>query len=177
MPDGTLSVGYESEITTNDDGRRSFFNINRTMDLPSGSLSLTLGTTGASTVGTDPLVQADYVRQLSTAVLTFVISQSVNTDPDNNEEINTRLTAAYDQQINSLSGFGVNLSFFDRNELQDDPNDGQRLDVSLIYRHSLTRDWGLVGGYTHRFSTEDIGEDRRSNTVFVGLERNFSWTR
>ena len=174
-PNGTVGLDYSSDVASNVDGRRSSLSVSRTMDLPRGALSLTLGATGTDTVGRDPLVQADYRHALSSSVLTFGLSQTVNTDDDNNEEINTRLRASYDQEINSLSSFGVSLSFFDRNELQDDPNDGQRLDISLTYRHDLTRDWGLVGGFTHRFSTEDAGEDRSSNTIFVGIERSFSW--
>lgn len=174
-PNGTVGFDYSSDISSNLDGRRSSLSVNRSIELPRGSLFLALGATGTDAVGSDPLVQANYRHVLPTALLSFGLSQSVNINDDNNEEINTRLQASYNQELNSLSSFGVSLSFFDRNELQDDPNDGQRLDISLTYRHDLTPDWGLVGGVTHRFSTEDSGTDRRSNTVFVGLERSFSW--
>ncbi|WP_300064278.1 hypothetical protein [uncultured Roseobacter sp.] len=175
LPNGALGVNYASDITSNDDGRRSSFSVRRTMQLPRGALSLTLGATGTDSLGTDPLVQADYVHNLPTGTVSVGLSQSVNTDNDNNEEINTRLNAAYNQQVNSLSSFGVSLSFFDRDELGETGNDAQRFDVSLSYRYALTRDWGLVGGYRHRLSTQDNAEDRSSNTVFLGVERNFSW--
>jgi hypothetical protein len=175
VPDGSLAMSYASNVSTNDDGRRSFLSASRTMVLPRGSLSLTLGLTGAEAIGRDPLVQANYSHTLPTGQISLGLSQTVRTDTDNNEEISTSLSAGYSQQINSLSSLGINLSFFNRNELQENDNDGQRLDVSVSYRYALTRDWGVVSGVSHRFSTEDRGEDRSSNTVFVGLDRNFSW--
>jgi hypothetical protein len=68
------------------------------------------------------------------------------------------------------------VAFFNRNELGNNPNDGQRYDINLTYRYALTRDWGLLGGYSHRVSTSDNDNDRRSNTIFIGLERSFGWT-
>ena len=132
--------------------------------------------TGSGTLGSDPLVDISYRQQRPSGVLSFGLSQRVNTDNNNNEEITTSLRASYDHQINNVSSFGLSGSFFNRNELQQGGNDGQRIDLSLTYRHDLTRDWGLVGGYTHSLSAEDNRRDRRSNTIFVGLQRSFAWS-
>lgn len=175
LSNGSLGVRYSSDVSTSNDGRRSFFSVSRRMDLPRGSLSLTLGITGSDTIGNDPLLEVDYTYDLPAGRLTFGLSQRVTTDNQNNEEINTRLRAGYNQEISDLSSFGINISFFNRNELQDVPNDGQRIDVNLNYRYALTQDWGLISGFSHRVSTEDLGADRRSNTIFVGFDRNFSW--
>lgn len=175
LPNGSLGLEFASDVSSNEDGRRSSLYVMRQMELPRGALSLTLGVTGAGVVGTNPLVDVAYLHELSTASLSFSISQNVVTDSNNDEDINTTLRANYDQEINNVSSFGLGLSFFNRNELQDDENDGKRIDINLTYRHDLTRDWGLVSGVTHSFSTEDDSEDRRSNTVFVGLQRSFDW--
>lgn len=175
-PNGTWALRYASDVTSNDAGRRAFLAVDRDMELPRGDLSVSLGLTGVDTIGEDPLVQVDYRHNLQTAFLTFGLSQRVVTDDNNNEEINTSLRAAYDQTINRVSGYGVSVDFFNRNELSETPNDGQRIDVNLTYRHDLTKDWGVVGGIRHSLSTEDTGRDRRSNTVFMGLQRSFNWT-
>ena len=75
-PNGTVGLDYSSDVASNVDGRRSSLSVSRTMDLPRGALSLTLGATGTDTVGRDPLVQADYRHALSSSVLTFGLSQS-----------------------------------------------------------------------------------------------------
>jgi hypothetical protein len=175
LPNGSVGLRYASDVVTNDDGRRSYFAVTRDMELPRGALSFALGVTGSDTVGTDPLAELDYQYQLPTATVSVGLSQRVVTDDDNQEEINTTLSAGFDKRINSLSSLGVNFAYFNRNELGENPNDGDRIDVSLSYRYDLTRDWGLVSGISHAYATEDIGEDRRRTTVFVGLQRSFSW--
>ena len=177
VPNGDWALNFSSDVEANDNGRRSFLSVSRDMELPRGALSLDLGVTGAGDViGTNPLIQADYTHAMPTSQLSFGLSQRVVVDDDNNEQINSSLRASYNQQINSLSSFGLSFSFFNRNELQEDGNDGQRFDLSLSYRYDLTRDWGLVGGVSHAFATEDDEEDRTQNTIFVGLQRSFNWS-
>ena len=175
MANASLGLRFSSDVTSNDNGRRSFLSVTRDVELPRGALSVELGVTGADTIGSDPLVNISYRHQLPTAALTFGVSQSVNTDNDNDEQINTSLRAGYDQQINSKSSYGVSATFLDRNDLSGTGDDGQRIDLSLNYRHDLTSDWGLVSGISHAFSTEDNEEDRRRTTIFVGLQRSFNW--
>jgi hypothetical protein len=176
MPDGSMGLSYASDVTSNDGGRRSFLSVSRDMDLPRGDLAFSLGVTGTDTIGTDPLVNVGYRHELSTALLSFNLSQNVNTDSDNVEQTRTSLRANYNQQINNLSSFGASIGFFNINDLGVTGNDSQRVDISLSYRYDLTRDWGLVSGYRHSLLTRDTQSDRSSNTIFVGLERSFNWT-
>jgi hypothetical protein len=177
MPNGSLGLTFESDVASNDNSRRSFLSVNRDMELPRGSLSYSLGVTSAgSAIGLNPLVDVNYTHIRPTQQISLGLSQRVNTDEDNNEEINTSLRASFDQQINNTSSFGINASFFNRNQLGDNQNDGRRFEVGLTYRHDLTRDWGLVGGYSYTRSTEDNDRDRNRNTIFVGLQRSFDWS-
>ncbi|MEP1202168.1 MULTISPECIES: hypothetical protein [Rhodobacterales] len=175
MPKGSVGLQFSSDITSNDNGRRSYLSVTRNLELPRGDLSVELGVTGADTIGNNPLVNINYQHELPTAALSFGVSQRVVIDSDNNEQINTTLRAGYDQQINSQSSYGVSATFYDRNDLSGAEDDGQRIDISLNYRHDLTRDWGLVSGISYAHSTEDDGEDRRQTTIFVGLQRSFDW--
>lgn len=175
MPSGALGLSYVSSVSSNDDGRRSTLTVSRDWELPQGALSLSLGVTGADTIGSDPLIQANYRHNLRSAQINFGLSQSVVTDDDNNEDINTSLQASYDQQINSLSSLGLSMSFFNREELDTTGNDSQRINLGLNYRYNLTRDWGLVSGISHTLVTEDGSADRDRTTVFLGLERSFNW--
>ncbi|WP_282154072.1 hypothetical protein [Ruegeria atlantica] len=176
MPNGTIGLRYASEVFANADGRRSFLSFSRDMDLPRGALAFSLGVTGTDAIGSDPLIEVDYQYDLPAAQLSFGLSQRVVVDEDDNENINTSLRAAYDQEINNLSSFGFSVDFFNRNELGDDSNDSQRLDVGFTYRHDLTRDWGLESGITHTLLTEEDDPDRSRTTLFVGLERSFTFS-
>jgi hypothetical protein len=175
VPNGSIGLSYASNVTSNDDGRRSFLSASRELDLPRGALAVSLGVTGADAVGTDPLVDISYRHERSTSLLSFGLSQSVRTNDDNQEQVLTSLRANFDQQINSLSSFGTSIGFFDVDDLDVIGNDSQRVDISLSYRYDLTPDWGLVSGYTYSLSKENNASDRSSNTVFVGLQRSFNW--
>lgn len=175
LPNGTIGLRFASEVFANEDGRRSFFSVSRDMDLPRGALGVTLGVTGSDVVGTDPLIEADYRYDLPAGQLTFGISQRVVVDDEDNEDINTTLRAAYDQQINRLSSFGFNVGLFDRNALDDDGDDGQRIEIGFSYRYDLTRDWGLVSGITYTTLSDDDDDDRDRTTLFVGVQRSFNW--
>lgn len=176
MPNGLIEARYASEVFANDDGRRSFLSFRRALDLPNGALDLTLGVTGSDEVGTDPLVEANYRQNLPTGQLTLAVRQQVVVDDDDNEDINTSLRAAYDHEINPVSGFGFNIGFFDRSSLAGDTDDSQRIDIGLNYRYDLTRDWGLVSGITYTAIDEDNEDDRDRTTVFIGLARSFSFS-
>jgi hypothetical protein len=176
MTNGTLGLSLSSDVSSNDGGRRSFLTVSRDMDLSRNSaLAFSLGATSSEATGTDPLFDVSYSHDLKTARLAFGLSQTVRTGSENDERINTTLRVNYDHLINNISSLGFNLAFFDRNALGGTGTDGQRIDVGLTYRHELTRDWGLVGGVSHILSSSDNEADRSSNTIFVGLERNFSW--
>ena len=174
LSNGTVGARYSSDVFANDDGRRSFLSVNRDMELPRGDLFLSLGVTGSDTVGTDPLMEVTYRHDLPTGQMLFEFNQRVVVDDDDNEDINTTLRASYDQEINSLSGYGISLALFDRNAL-DGGDDAQRYDLEFTYRHDLTRDWGLVSGISYTFLEEDNEADRDRTTVFIGLQRSFNW--
>lgn len=177
LTNGTLGATLSSDVSSNDDGRRSFFTVDRAMDLSRRArLSYSLGGTRSENSAFEPLINIDYAYALPTSEVSFGLSQRVNTDSDNREQVSTTLNAGYQHQINSLSSLSADLSIFDRNELGVNANDAQRIDISLSYRYAVTRDWGIVSGYTHRRSLSDTAEDRVSNTVFLGLQRNFSWS-
>ena len=57
----------------------------------------------------------------------------------------------------------------------DDVEDSQRLNATLSVSQSLTQDWRLVGGYTYSQAEDETDGTTTSNTVFVGISRNFDW--
>lgn len=175
MTNGTISIGYASDVFANDDGRRSFLSVTRDLTLQRGSLSLSLGVTGTEVVGDEPLIEANYFYELPNARFNFSFGQSVSVGDEDDEDINTSLRASYDQRINDLSSFSINFDFFNRNELEDGGDDGQRYNIGATYRRDLTGAWGLVGGVSYTLLTEDDDEDRDRMTVFVGLQRSFNW--
>lgn len=177
LTNGSMGLSFVSDVESNDNGRRSTLRFRRQIDFArDASLNVALGLTGAGDViGTDPLIDVDYRKFLRDGQINLSMSQAVVTDTNNDEEINTRIRAGYEKQINNLSSLGASIALFNRNELDNDGDDDRRIDLNLTYNYDLTRDWGLVSGYRYTISEEDGTQDRTSNTVFVGLRRNFDW--
>lgn len=176
VPDGSWGVDFTTDVTTNNDGRRSSLTVRRDMELLTGTLNYSFGLTGADLVGTDPLFSLDYLHSLPDGQISVGLAQDVRTDDDNDERINTQLRAAYDKRVNAGSSFGASVALFDVNDLSASGDDSQRIDLSFTYRYDLTRDWGLVGSFTHARLREDNDADRSRNTIFVGVQRSFNWS-
>jgi predicted porin len=177
LTNGSLGLSFGSDVSSNDTGRRSFVSIDRDLDLPrGGTLSYSLGVTESEDSGIDPLLGLNYAYDLPTARVSVGLTQEVSSDSDNQEEINTAFNASYTREINALSSLGASLEFLDRNALGDSADDAQRVEVSLTYEYTLTRDWGVVSGVSHTLSTSDGDPDRSRNTIFIGLQRSFAWS-
>lgn len=175
LPNGSLALSFGSDVSSNASGRRSNFTIRRAMELPRGSLSFAFGLTKTDSGDAEPLMELNYRHELPSATLSVGLRQTVNTTSSNDEELNTRLRASYSQRLNAVSSLDASLSFFDRKGLSGGLADAQLIDLGLSYRRELTQDWGLVGGVSRRISSESGRSDNRSSTVFLGVERSFSW--
>ncbi|MEP1356281.1 MAG: hypothetical protein ABJX32_04415 [Tateyamaria sp.] len=174
LKNGSLRFELNSDVVSNDDSRRGYFGVARSMELPRGQgLSYSLGLTRSDSTGFDPLVALDYRYDLPTGQINIGLTQFVATNDNNEESINTRLRASTSRQINSVSTIGANVSFYNVNELGDTGEDSQRFSVGLSYERVLTRDWSLISGYSYILRKSDDTSDRDSNTVFVGLSRRF----
>ena len=174
LPNGSLRGRLSTEIEQN--GRRDSFSVDRDYELKNGNFGWTFGGSQSEVADFSPIYGLRYNTELVRGGnLGANLSQTYNVDADGDEEINTNLTVSYNQALSRVSNFSTSFSFRDNNVVSGDEADASRWDLSLRYRHNLTRDWGLVGGYTRSFATADDEADRSSNTVFVGIDRSFGW--
>jgi hypothetical protein len=173
LKNGTLAGKLSSEIGEN--GRRTEVRITRAMELKRGTLSFSAGATRTDGFEIQPLLGIDYAYELPRAQISVALSQRTDTDEDGEETLLGSLTVGYRQQLTARSSLAATAALRQVDVLEDGGNDTSRIDLSLSYTHELTEDWGLTGGYTHALNRSDAEADVSSNTVFVGLERNFRW--
>lgn len=173
-PNGTLAVSFASDISST--GRRNNLSVERSMELPRGALSYSLGVTKSDNTDLEPTLGLTYEQELARGSFNVSLTQTALTDNDDDEALRTRLSAGYSQEINTISGWDAGLSFADYNVLTVGGTDTRRIDLDLSYRRELTRDWDLRVGYEHAYLTETGSANKRSNTVFVTLERSFSFS-
>ena len=108
-------------------------------------------------------------------MLSANLSQSFNVANDGAETVYTSMKLSYQTALTRVSNISTAFTFRDSKGVNVDGEDASRMDLSVRYRHELARDWGLVGGYTYSYATEDGQDDRSTNTVFVGLDKTFNW--
>lgn len=171
---GTIGARYSSRISAA--GRRDTVWLDRALDLPQGALSLSLGLTDSENTDTRALAALSYSREIPTGAISASLTQSAETAlEDDDEVLRTRVELSYDYQINSDATLRAGVNFADIDGLSDDASDSQRTRLNVTYNHGLTNDWDLTTGFEHSFASRDSGNQRTTNTLFMGLERSFSF--
>mgnify|MGYP002621465074 CR=1 FL=1 len=124
----------------------------------------------------DPTYSLSFAQELPRgAQLSLQASQEFQTIGTGDEAINSRVSANYSTPISTVSSLTASVNYRDTNGLGTNTDNATRLDLGLSYTHSLAQDWGLTGGYSRSFASEDGEQDRTSDTVFVGLQKTFEW--
>lgn len=162
--------------TVNQNGTRTSLSFGRDLQLPNGTFYGLVGVThtpGGSNRLTGSLA---YSHTLRSSNITMSGARSVSTNGLNQDVLNTRLSLAYAYAINNNSA--VNLSVdWGRSEGADNSvgiNTTNRTTLRASYSYALTQDWNMIGGVQLRHRNDTTG-DAQSNSVFVTLDRNFSF--
>lgn len=172
LRNGTLTADLDSTITSG--GRQTTALVGRDMELRTGALNYSFGVLRVQGAATQPIANVNYIHELPRGQFNVGLSQSGSIDGFNRNIVNTTLTAGFTQSINASSDWNAGLSLFDTNVLGVD-EDSMRIDFDLSYNREVTRDWDMVVGYRHSKSKSDLNADRDSNTLFVRLQRDFTF--
>lgn len=165
LPNG--SAGATLSARTNQDGTRTSFSLSRSMELPRGSVSGSLGVTRSPAGDIFTTASMSYRHPLPRGNFSLALNRGIGTDANDNDVARTALSMGYSHQINALSNLNLNASFVSR----DDGSD-ERASLGATYRQQFTRDWGVNLGY--RYDTRDRGAGRAENHgVFLSVSRNF----
>jgi len=174
MPDGAITASLSSSVDEN--GRIYSGNVGRQMALKGGQLGFSLGGTGRDGGNFSPLYAINYTQELPRdASANFQLSQSFATNDSGRDAINTSLSAEYSKPLTAVSTLGASLQYRGTAVTNFSGEDVSKLDLGVNYTHALAQDWGLVTGYTYSLATAEGSADRQSNTIFVGLQKDFSW--
>lgn len=162
--------------TVNQNGTRTALSFGRDLQLRNGTFFGMFGVThtpGGSNRLTGSLA---YTHNLRSSDITVSGARSVSTNGLNQDVLNTRLSLAYAYAINNNSS--VNLSVnWGRSEGADSGsgiNTTNRTTIRAAYSYALTQDWNMTGGLQLRHRNDNTG-DAQSNSIFVTLDRNFSF--
>jgi hypothetical protein len=160
------------------EGGRTSLTVNRSMDLPSGTLAFSLGATKGENGDTELVGSVAYGQTLPNGELTASLDRTVESTDAGNDILTTNAAVGYSFETSPVS----NLSFdFDYAQVDNvgsgTASNTKRSSLKAQYTRELTPDWDLSAGYEHqRLVTEGSGT-ANSNTVFLTLGREFSIRR
>lgn len=168
------SLGFELASRVDDDGRRSSAEVSRSFELPDGGLAFSLGVVDQELDDSLRVIGGlDYTKETPRGGLTASISQDATVD-DGSPILNTGVSVGYAEDINEISGWEANVSWFSSNELGGSDDD-TRSRASLAYTRELAEDWAMRTGVEHERVSTSGGTSRSSNTVFFTIERDITF--
>ena len=167
LRNGTIGVRLNS--VTDEDGSRRSISLDRSLELPRGSLSGSIGLTRVADGERLTTARLDYRHVLPRGSFTVQFNRGFGVDARDETQSFTGLTAGYEHTINRVSSLGLNARYLSRDE-------GDEASLVATYRHALTPDWNLNLGYRYDLRERDfagIGTRRVNNHgVFLNLSRS-----
>lgn len=170
LPNGNVGLDASHAITAT--GGRSTLRASREIGLPDGKLNASIGASKGDGGETSLIGGLAYTYELELTTITASLSRSVATSSDDEDLEVTRARIGWDRDITPVSGIGLSADYASTQGIGNDI-DRSRAQVRASYRHALTEDWDLSGGYTHTLSTREDRPDADKNTVFLTIGREF----
>jgi hypothetical protein len=172
LPNGTVGFSVFASDSTDVGNSRAGFSLSRALQLPTGSLSGSIGATQLEDEDPEFTGGLNWQQNLPNGGISLGLTQALQNDSNNEPQYVTGLRLNYDHALNPLSqvAFGVGYALVDDTS---SPDQTETADFRAVYSRSLTPDWALDVGYTYRQREEDSAGMARSNAVFLGLRR--SW--
>lgn len=171
-PNGIL--GATVSFTEGADGSRSALAVSRSLDLPRGTLSGSLGLSRDSGGQIRLNGGLRYSQQLPNGQFTLGINRAASVSSSDIERITTSVSLGITHQLNALSGVSADFNLVDN---QDAASNLSVVTASLAlnYNRQLTPDWGLTAGYRHDLRDAETSGSANSNSIYVQLGRSFQF--
>ena len=178
LPNGSFRT--ELNTTASQVGRQTTFDFGRTIELPRGAFSFSLGASTGDTFDVQPIGDLSYTAELPNGTFSAVLSRTVTiSDTLSQAEATTRADLAYQMDINALSSLDFTFYYADIEAVRAGFGDPGRTRASFgaTYSRDVTEDWEFQAGYRHQYFDSSTTDRARSDSLFVTLQRNFDTFR
>ncbi|MXQ06417.1 hypothetical protein GQ651_01015 [Alphaproteobacteria bacterium GH1-50] len=167
------SVGFEVTSRVDNSGRRSSARVLRSIDMPTGALSFSLGLVDQENADIEFTSSLAYARETPAGRVTANLQQSPSTDAGE-AFLNTSFSLGLTRELSQISELGASIEYGSARAFTEDDAD-RRATFGVTYQRELTRDWDLTAGLEHTRVDDADDEDRSSNTVFINIGRDFDF--
>ena len=175
MPNGV--AGAVLDARRNDGGDRILsFELSRSLSLPAGRLSASIGVTQTEDTDVAPIGSLEWVQPLPTGRIAARVDRSAGIDADDDLRLTTVVGVNYSYDINPVSSIGLDLSYAASESITTASSVAQTSQTAT-YSHALTTDWGFNAtvGYTLRDETEV--DQATSPQISATIRRTFRTSR
>lgn len=161
-------------VDNTETGERQGLSAQYQIALPNGSLRFTPGLVRATTGKVYWTSDFQWQQALPTGSFSAEWSQQVTSQSENDEEVLlSNVSLSYAHQINPLNRLRFNFDW--AQQVYTATEDTSRnASVGAAWSRSVTKDWNLDVGYTHRLNDETAEDSAQSNTVYLQLNRSFT---
>ena len=171
-PNGTMALRLTADNTP--DGDRLAAQFERQMDLPSGSVTYTLGATRGVNDQIYTTGSLSYARDLANGTLDIGLDRIVQQGADTDTEIVlSTLRLGYTQPITPTTNLALTLNWAEQRETQSDLSIANT-NLSATLTRMVTPDWSLDLGYSYLMRVDDVTGQAQSDQVSLTLHRAFS---
>ncbi len=168
LPVGTASA--ELRVTTSDEeGRRTSFEIGRDLETPRDTISARVGVTQADSTGTDLVGLILWDRTLPDGSLGVELAHRISFDEVEGELGTSIVNVTWLKNVNDISAISLDI------EYEHSTSDIETIDQFTIgagYSHRLTEAWNVDSGVAYTVRA-DLDGRATSPGVFVALSREF----
>ena len=174
LGNGALNFNFSENETVN--GKHRQASIGRKTTFKRGTLSYSLGVTKTDGLSIQPLANLDVDYELDkNSSLKVTLSQESTVNDDDETTINSRLGLTYARKLNALSSLTAGLQVIDRNTFTTGGEDQTSVRLNLSHRYDVGGDRDLVSGYSYTKTKRDTQSNRKTSTLFIGLEKAFDF--
>lgn len=174
LSNGQFSASYQQ--TQNQDGNLATLSVFRSLDLPNGSLSGSIGVAKQESADPQPIGSLTWRQQGATGSFDLSFNRYVGLSSDDEYTLTNVFAAGYTYEINAISSLRIDVG----STLSDATavsNKIRRANAALVYSRELTDDWQMNAGLTYSLRDETTVGRADSNGVFFTIGRNFDLTR
>lgn len=172
MKNGTARLSLDSSRDYL--GERLRARATRSMDLPQGSLSYSLGATSLNGENVNFIGFLDWEKELPRGDFNLNLNQDAGYNNEDDERLYTTAFMEYRQEINQNTGWGVG-ALYSYSDYGDSGRTVERANITGAYRYGVTQDLNIILGVSYRMRDESNVGLANSSSVFVNLSRQFEF--
>ena len=156
------------------DGARTDLTLNRSLDLPSGTLALSFGASQGEGDDATWIGTLNYTQDLPRGQISATLDRRVGLSDADAATATTRARLGWSQDLTVRGGLDLSVDYLDVDS-DTAGDDRSRARLSMAYTWDLTEDWQLAGGYTRTQSRTESSGSAASNMLFLSLDRDFTF--